>query len=153
MAADYDSRGRPQTSQSTAAAAARRSSWWPRTLQRRRATFSGGGHPFVNGSNGIELCAESTDPPKESRTASVGSQWSFLLHLVCQPYHCPPGGSLSTLVNQSVTLRKKPVTHYPRGGGWITPNFGHFPYKRLKKKKAQKIFPAPSAPGFCVPHP
>ncbi len=59
------------------------------------------------------------------------------------------GGSLSTLV-KPVTFRKKPVTHYPRRV-WITPNFGHFPYKRLKKML--KKIPASSAPGFCNPTP
>ncbi len=44
--------------------------------------------------------------------------------------------------SQSLSEEKKPVTHYPPGGDCSY--FGPL----LLKKKAQKNFPAPSAPGF-----
>ncbi len=50
-------------------------------------------------------------------------------------------GSLSTLV-KPVSHSQKKTSHSlppPRGGGRITPNFGHFSYKRLKK--GSKNFP------------
>ncbi len=95
-------------------------------------------------------CTAGSEHGPNKRPTSVQKEIKYTDHNHTIAYLPPEGGgSLSTLVKPVSHSQKKKTSHsLPPLGGRITPNFGHFPYK----KKAQKIFPAYSAPGFCVPH-